>query len=110
VPTEILGFEEIDDADFERLMREMRKASPSYLHPSMVDLMQMLAETDRPLLVRLRDTQTPRSVRNAIMNVGRHRGLRLQTVSGDQVVAVRRLGFLAEEETGGDAGNAGDAG
>jgi predicted transcriptional regulator len=97
MPTSIDGFQEIDDEEFEQIMREMRKAQPSYLHPSMVDLMAALTASDKPLLIRLRDTQNPRSVRSAIMNVARHRGLRVQSASGDQIVAVRRLGFVTDE-------------
>jgi len=98
MPTEIEGFDEITQDDFERMLREARKSAPSYLHPSMVALMQALSESDQPLLIKLKETQLPRSVRSAIMNVSRHRGLKVQSVSGEGFVAVRRLGFIEDEE------------
>jgi hypothetical protein len=64
----------------------------------MLALMEALAESDQPILIRLKETQLPRSVRSAVMNVARHRGLKVQSVSGEGFVAVRRLGFIEDEE------------
>jgi hypothetical protein len=110
MPVEIDPFREISQADFEQMLRDSRKASPNYLHPSMVALMAALTESEQPILIPLRETQLPRSVRSAIMNVARHRGLKVQSVSGEGYVAVRRLGFLDDEEdTSGEHGNDGPA-
>jgi hypothetical protein len=103
MPTEIADFSEISPEAFEAMLRESRKASPSYLHPSMIALMTALAESEQPLLVKLRETQVPRSVRSAIMNVARHRGLKVQSISGEGYVAVRRLGFIEDEADEGDS-------
>jgi len=97
MPVELDVFREISQDEFDQMLRDSRKASPSYLHPSMVSLMQALTESEQPLLIKLKETQLPRSVRSAIMNVARHRGLRVQSVSGEGYVAVRRLGFLDDE-------------
>jgi hypothetical protein len=98
MPTEIEGFAEITQDEFDLMVREARKSTPSYIHPSMVALMSALAENEQPYLIKLKETQTSRAVRSAIMNVARHRGLKVQSVSGEGYVAVRRLGFIADEE------------
>jgi hypothetical protein len=88
-------FGTISMADFERMLA----AGPVYstAHPSMIKLMEALAETDQPIAITLRDSQNPRSVRAAISNVARHRGFRVRTAQGVGIVAVRRVGFLTED-------------
>ena len=88
-------FSEITMAEFEAMLAE----GPIYgsAHPTMIKLMAALAETDRPLVIKLRDTQNPRSVRSAISNVARHRGMHVKTAQGPGVVAVRRIDFIASE-------------
>jgi hypothetical protein len=89
-------FESISMEEFEAMLA----AGPIYgsAHPTMVKLMEALSETDQPIVIRLRDTQNARSVRSAISNVARHRGLRVRTAQGPGIVAVRRLGFISSED------------
>jgi hypothetical protein len=89
-------FGTISMAEFERMLA----AGPVYssAHPTMIKLMDAIAETDQPIVIKLRDTQNPRSVRSAISNVARHRGFRVRTAQGAGIVAVRRVGYLTEED------------
>lgn len=99
MPVELnINFESMSMEDFEKLLA----AGPIYgsAHPTMIKLMEALAETDQPIVVRLRDTQNPRSVRSAISNVARYRGMKVQTAAGEGIVAVRRLAFTTEEHHG----------
>src|SRR5262245_6316161 len=97
MPIEIESFESMSQADFEKMLVQTKPWASS-AHPSMVRLMEALAESEEPILVRLRDTQNERSVRSAISNVARHRGLKVQTARGNGLVAVRRIGFITPEE------------
>jgi hypothetical protein len=89
-------FGTISMADFDKMLA----AGPIHnaAHPSMIKLMEALAETEQPIVIKLRDTQNPRSVRSAIANVARHRGFRVRTAQGVGIVAVRRVGFLTKDE------------
>jgi hypothetical protein len=89
MPVKVGDFAQMDPKTFE----ELRYNQPSTTHaynPNMLKLLELVAE-GIPVQVNLLPGQSHRTVRSAISNSARARGLKTETLAGDGYVAVRTL-------------------
>src|SRR5262245_13674860 len=93
MPVPIGPYEAWSEEEFEELAR-IRPPNLQSTDPAMLQLLLAL-DAGAPIRISLANGQNPRSLRSAIVNAARHRGLRLKSLTGDGFIAVKKVGTYA---------------
>jgi hypothetical protein len=96
MPVKIGDFRPLDPDDFEALRYKQPNPNYSY-NPRMVELLEQVVESG-VVRIDLLPGQTHRTVRSAISNSARARGIRTESLAGDGYVAVRYIGPYVKKD------------